>query len=157
VLAEHFVREFAARSVRPIDGIAPEALDALERHRWSGNVRELQNVLRVATLRAGRQVRLEHLPPAIVSPARPVVPSDPDPSRFELRIPWPQDESGRLDLKKLTHDVRETLERRILTRLIRDLRMNKSQMARYLELDYKVLLAKLKALGLDDDSGGSNG
>lgn len=39
------------------------------------------------------------------------------------------------------------VERRILRRLVEDLKFNKAQMARYLKVDYKVVVDKLKAHG----------
>jgi len=70
LLAEHFLREYAARYDR--DGSAglrltAEALEALERYDWPGNVRELRNVMeRVVSLAepGGRIVRSD-LPPEV--------------------------------------------------------------------------------------------
>jgi DNA-binding NtrC family response regulator len=77
-LAEHFLRRYAARYAKPIAGLEPDAVSALEAHPWPGNVRELDHTLERAvlmatgsTLRAadlglrgsaGAAVRLEDLP-----------------------------------------------------------------------------------------------
>ncbi len=45
VLARHFVQGFAHEMRRPASDITPDALDALRRHVWPGNIRELENVL----------------------------------------------------------------------------------------------------------------
>ncbi|RCK78271.1 MAG: Response regulator of zinc sigma-54-dependent two-component system [Candidatus Ozemobacter sibiricus] len=45
LLAEHFVRRFAARAGRPDLRLAPEALAVLRAHAWPGNIRELANCL----------------------------------------------------------------------------------------------------------------
>ena len=52
-LAEHFLRRYAARYRKPIVGLEPEALAALESHAWPGNVRELDHTLERAVLMAG--------------------------------------------------------------------------------------------------------
>jgi DNA-binding NtrC family response regulator len=52
-LAEHFLRRYAARYRKPIAGLDPEALAALESHAWPGNVRELDHALERAVLMAG--------------------------------------------------------------------------------------------------------
>ncbi|MGH7526283.1 MAG: sigma-54-dependent transcriptional regulator [Gemmatimonadales bacterium] len=58
VLAEHFLRRYAARYRKPLAGFEPEALSALEAHPWPGNVRELDHTLERAVLLAqGPQVR----------------------------------------------------------------------------------------------------
>jgi two-component system response regulator PilR (NtrC family) len=45
VLARHFVQNFAHEMRRPAADLASDAVDALVRHRWPGNIRELENVL----------------------------------------------------------------------------------------------------------------
>src|SRR5207302_676270 len=62
-LAQHFVDEYAARDGRPVRGITPQALAALETHDWPGNVRELRNVIeRAVALCHGHWINLEDLP-----------------------------------------------------------------------------------------------
>ncbi|HWU36912.1 MAG TPA: sigma-54 dependent transcriptional regulator, partial [Candidatus Acidoferrum sp.] len=45
LLADHFLRKFAAQNNKPVSRISAEAMDTLIRHRWPGNVRELENVI----------------------------------------------------------------------------------------------------------------
>lgn len=45
LLVRHFVQHFARRMNRAIDTIPSETMDALVRHSWPGNIRELQNVI----------------------------------------------------------------------------------------------------------------
>jgi len=69
-LARKFLSEHPVARTRGILGIAPQALDALERYAWPGNIRELRNVIeRVAVLSAGRLVTPADLPAAVRSPA----------------------------------------------------------------------------------------
>lgn len=50
LLTEHFVRRFAKQQGKLIDRIPDEAMDALKRHDWPGNIRELQNVIERAVI-----------------------------------------------------------------------------------------------------------
>ena len=50
VLAQHFLEKFAARNKKRIKGFTPAAMDRLIRHSWSGNVRELENVIERAVI-----------------------------------------------------------------------------------------------------------
>ncbi|HJX86779.1 MAG TPA: sigma-54 dependent transcriptional regulator, partial [Gemmatimonadales bacterium] len=43
LLAQHFLRVYAAKNNRQLDGFTDEALDCLEAYSWPGNVRELEN------------------------------------------------------------------------------------------------------------------
>jgi len=45
LLVRHFVQHFARRMSRVIDTIPSETMEALVRHSWPGNIRELQNVI----------------------------------------------------------------------------------------------------------------
>ena len=44
-LANHFVARFGRTLGKPVQRIAPEAMDALVRYEWPGNVRELENAI----------------------------------------------------------------------------------------------------------------
>jgi two-component system response regulator HydG len=62
-LARSLLAEFAARNGRPIEGIAPEAMQALLAHSWPGNVRELRNAIeRAVALCQGEVIELDDLP-----------------------------------------------------------------------------------------------
>ncbi|MBR6331219.1 MAG: sigma-54-dependent Fis family transcriptional regulator [Bacteroidales bacterium] len=49
-LAEMFVASFAERYHRQVKGLSSAAVEKLRQHRWSGNVRELQNVIERAVI-----------------------------------------------------------------------------------------------------------
>jgi two-component system nitrogen regulation response regulator NtrX len=54
VLAEHFIRQLAEQNNWKPKTFSPEAIDALERYSWPGNIRELRNVIeRVMLLAPG--------------------------------------------------------------------------------------------------------
>ena len=49
-LVKHFLYEFSHKFGKQFTGIAPEAERALMKHRWTGNVRELKNIIERAVL-----------------------------------------------------------------------------------------------------------
>lgn len=64
-LVSHFLSHGGKRA----QAIAPDALDALVRYDYPGNVRELRNILeRAAILARGTQVEMSHLPKEVVDP-----------------------------------------------------------------------------------------
>ena len=66
LLAVHFLGRFAEKNRKPLDGLTPDALDALGTYRWPGNVRELENAIeRAVVLCRGDRVGLDDLPPAV--------------------------------------------------------------------------------------------
>ncbi|MDR3636307.1 MAG: sigma-54 dependent transcriptional regulator [Isosphaeraceae bacterium] len=65
-LAEHLLRFFSQQMGRRLEGFTPEARDALSRHAWPGNLRELRNAIeRAAILAAGPEIGLADLPDRI--------------------------------------------------------------------------------------------
>ncbi|NIR31898.1 MAG: PEP-CTERM-box response regulator transcription factor, partial [Gammaproteobacteria bacterium] len=62
ILARSFLQRFAEDRKRPIKGFTMDALEALEAHAWSGNVRELENrVKRAVVMSEGQKVTAEDL------------------------------------------------------------------------------------------------
>jgi DNA-binding NtrC family response regulator len=65
LLTCHFLRELTTTG-RRVPGIGPDAWEALSRHRFGGNVRELFWALQHAAAAAdGREIALEHLPESL--------------------------------------------------------------------------------------------
>jgi DNA-binding NtrC family response regulator len=63
LLAQAFLEKFAARHKKPIRGFASEALRVLAACPWSGNVRELENIVeRAVILEDGAEVSLGSIP-----------------------------------------------------------------------------------------------
>ncbi len=57
LLAHAFLRRFAAEQRRPTLSLAGDAIHAIETHSWPGNIRELQNLIKRASIMAdGEQV-----------------------------------------------------------------------------------------------------
>jgi transcriptional regulator with PAS, ATPase and Fis domain len=68
------VEYLASKAARPVS-FSDEALRTLERYRWPGNIRELQNVVEQALWMAnGSVVEVTHLPPAVQASADHVLP-----------------------------------------------------------------------------------
>ena len=49
-LAEMFIGKYAEKYRRNVDGLSPDAEEKLKGHRWSGNIRELQNCIEKAVI-----------------------------------------------------------------------------------------------------------
>jgi transcriptional regulator with PAS, ATPase and Fis domain len=75
ILIEHFMRKFNDQIHRKLDGIEPEALDALTNYHWPGNVRELEHTIERAVL-LGKEARigLQDFPPSLVARDNNVLP-----------------------------------------------------------------------------------
>lgn len=127
VLAEFFVKKYAAREGKKIQGISREALAVLVGHAYPGNVRELENVVERAVVFAERDVLgVADLPLTFTEPAG----EDPAPAGDAL-----PDKVRRLE----TQEIRLAL---------REAGGVKSRAARALGLTERVLAYKMKLYGL---------
>ena len=63
MLADHFVRKFAAVHRKPVPRLLPRALELLDSYDWPGNVRQLENCLEQAVvLCEGDRIEVSDLP-----------------------------------------------------------------------------------------------
>ena len=68
LIAEHFLQEFSAIEGRQFTGFSEEAIRAMHRYPWPGNVRQLQNAMQqVAVLHNAKFVEHGMLPDTITS------------------------------------------------------------------------------------------
>ena len=84
-LVNHFVRRFNRRFRRDVRGMTPEALEALHRYDFPGNVRELENLIeRAYAMGARDQITLGDLPSLTAGSAAPAVGSGAIPQLAEV-------------------------------------------------------------------------
>ncbi len=66
LLVNNFIQKFNRQHGRHISGIAPDALESLQRYTWPGNIRELENSIeRAFVMELGEQISLRALPEQI--------------------------------------------------------------------------------------------
>src|SRR5262249_13048636 len=72
MLSQPYRRRFNRELGREVREITPEAMEALRRHPWPGNIRELQSALKQAILKASGAVLIPaFLPEHLVAPPGP--------------------------------------------------------------------------------------
>lgn len=57
ILAEHFMQQVCAKNGRPIIGFEPDAISALQKMPWTGNIRELRNVVERLAILCDQEVK----------------------------------------------------------------------------------------------------
>ena len=113
LFAEEFLRQANEELGREIKGFTPETIRALEKHHWSGNLRELRNVVRRTVLFAsGKEITPDDLP----------VFNEPKPEDFMLR---PNNEKEQIEAA------------------LHQARGNKTLAAQLLKIDRKTLYNKM--------------
>jgi DNA-binding NtrC family response regulator len=70
-LVKYFINKFSKKMGRAIQGIAPDALETLQKYKWPGNIRELENVIeRAFIIENSTQISTASLPENIISEAQ---------------------------------------------------------------------------------------
>jgi DNA-binding NtrC family response regulator len=165
-LVRHFLARIAAEEGKRVRSISGEALALLGRHRWPGNVRQLENTMfRAVVMAEGDSLGTDEFPqiaaqvsghPAVNAPALRVVP-DPEliegPPLVELE-PHPLPELGMLSMLNAHGDVRplEDLEAEVIRFAISHYRGQMSEVARRLRIGRSTLYRKLDQFGLAERS-----
>ncbi len=63
LLAEHFLRVFAAKTNLQVSSMSREFIERLQQHEWKGNIRELKNIMERAVILAnGPELGIDSLP-----------------------------------------------------------------------------------------------
>jgi len=133
-LVEHFLVRFARRYERPVRSLSREAMDALIKYRFPGNVRELENVIEQATvLTTSDQVGVADLPAKVRG-----APVAGERALHAFGSPALEELSGNLP------GFLAGLEQRIVMAALARSRGNQSQAARELGLTESGLRYKLK-------------
>jgi len=134
-LAQRFLDEASVELRRPVQQLAPAALEQLQRADWPGNVRELRNVVRQAVLRSsGMAIRPSDLRALLSAP--------PMPAGAAPRA------GGTPPLKEVAAAASRSAERDAICNMLRATNGNKSRAAKALQTDYKTLHLKMKQLGI---------
>ena len=134
VLAQHFLRVYAAKNNRKLEGFTDEAIRRLEAYAWPGNVRELENVIeRGVVLARGAQMDVADLPEEIAG-------ATPLPEGvLSVRIGTPLAE----------------VEQRLLEETLRVTRGNKTLTAKLLGIDPRTVSRKLERQDEPVEGGGA--
>ena len=126
VLAQHFVARFAEQHGRPGMRLAPEAMAALVGRPWTGNVRELSNVIEQAVVMAVESVI----------------------SLRDLDFEHPATTGTNSELRHAVDVATETAERALIVRTLDAVGRNRTRAAQQLGIGRRTLLYKLKRYGI---------
>ncbi|HVR70089.1 MAG TPA: sigma-54 dependent transcriptional regulator [Vicinamibacteria bacterium] len=134
-LVQHFVRQFTAENNFRAKTFSPEAMEALRRHPWRGNVRELRNTLeRLLIMVPDDLVKPDHLAEVLRRPAGDSA--------------APPESPGSL------RDFKESAERAFLVQKLRESRWNISATAAAIGTPRSNLYKKLEQYGISQEKDG---
>ena len=167
ILIEYFREKFAKQyNTTPVH-LDDDAKSFLFSYRWPGNIRELENTIRRATVLGGNNLRgnisgLDQItssqPPEMHSAGgiwteqKDLDPGDADPGQHHEDLPVGDVLPSLKDvnLKEIAKDAALAAEREAIARVLQQTRWNRKKTAKILGVSYKTLLTKIKETGLDE-------
>jgi len=130
LLAGHFLRQFCVENNKVLTGFGPDAMEVFMRHRWPGNVRQLENAVEHAVVIArGERISADDLP-------------------RDLQKGGQGGEGELEDLKSL-----EELEHEHIIRVLQATAGNRTRAAQVLGIQRMTLYNKIKAYGISLERG----
>jgi DNA-binding NtrC family response regulator len=136
LLAEHLLMKYQSLARQPITGFAPSAIHDMINYDWKGNVRELENLVKRAIIKADGSVitGLElprSTPPAADSPM--------------LETPL----TTLMPYKQYLSNLIRDAEQKYLVRMLKECHGNLNQVARSMDVDRKTIYRKLEEYSID--------
>jgi DNA-binding NtrC family response regulator len=141
-LVHHFLGAFSSEMGRDVHEIAPDALERLQAYPWPGNIRELQNVLRQALLRATGTVLLSSFLPELSAAAGDGAPAQ----GFDLVGFVRERLSPTTD--DLMDQAHREVDRILLTHALEFTHGNHTEAAKLLGISRQTMRVRLRGLGL---------
>src|SRR5437667_1949169 len=134
LLASYFVERYAKLYRRDGFTIPPSVMERLTRHRYPGNVRELENLIKRMIVLDDPFLTRVPLPEAGVDSTRPHAPA--------VAAPEPS-------LNDIARRASQAAEREAIAKMLEQTGWNRVRAARALRISYRALLYKIKQSGLD--------
>jgi two-component system response regulator HydG len=135
-LAEYFRAKFSVEYGKNAVGFTRDALDALQKYDWPGNVQELETVIqRGVVLCQGSRITSGHLAPSLGTSRA---------TRGAAKSPRPHLPMSIRPLK----EALEEPEKRIIIQALQALNWNRQETARVLDINRTTLYKKMKKYGL---------
>jgi two-component system nitrogen regulation response regulator GlnG len=155
-LAHHFLSGSAAQLGVPVRVLAPDALLALERFDYPGNIRQLENICQWLTvMTASPEVQAQDLPPEILAAGgAPPAPAEAlaEPSSADWRAALARRVRHRLQERDpdLMESLRKDFERVLLSEALAQAGGQRGRAALMLGIGRNTLTRKCQELGLED-------
>jgi two-component system, NtrC family, response regulator AtoC len=132
-LTQYFLDYFSRKFNRPTSQISPQVSHVLENYDWPGNVRQLENIVKRYVVLGSEDAIINEL------------------SNGNRALSNPQIEigaGGSINLKKVTREAVQVLEREIILKALQAHHWNRKRAAKALNISYRALLYKIRQADL---------
>ena len=145
LLADHFLAIANHELSRNVTSFSPEVVECFMSYRWPGNIRELKNIVRRATLLTeGSEIMMKALPLEISNRIMSFDYSANSNNNATANTVQPEVKETRHDLKNAAQEA----EYETILQVLKEVNFNKTKAAEILNIDRKTLYNKMKAINL---------
>ncbi|NWG02980.1 MAG: sigma 54-interacting transcriptional regulator [Syntrophaceae bacterium] len=137
IFIEYFLDKFSKKYQKQIHPISYKMMKAFSQHHWSGNVRELENVIQRFVVLGDEDLIIEELGSGI----KPTISQEKKGTAEQIKT-WPS-------LKKVHQEASIRAESEMILKALEITNWNRKKAAQKLNVSYKTLLNKIKEFGLD--------
>ena len=134
LLLKHFMSRFAGRYARTPLSFSPALLEACLRHRWPGNLRELENFVKRYLILGDESMVFGEITPSITG------------STMDVSV---KASDKPPDLKSLVRSLKDEAEMEAIARALETTNWSRKEAARLLNISYKALLYKMRSTASD--------
>lgn len=139
IFVEYFLDKFCKKYQKKVIPLSERMKRALSQHRWSGNVREMENVIQRFVVLGNEEAIIEELTPGIQEDS---VPEENEKIVKAEEKVWPS-------LKEVHQEALKKAECETILKALEMTNWNRKKAADILRISYKALLYKIKETGLD--------
>jgi len=133
MLTDYFLKIYGQRFARKVAPLSSAVMDRFHKHRWPGNIRELENYLK-------RYV--------ILDSAESILGELEERSRGQVSSGFQLPPVGDFSLKKFSKMASQQAEHYLILEALKNTRWNRKRAAELLGISYRALLYKIKENGL---------
>ncbi len=136
LLAEHFLKKYQSLSRQPVIGFAPTVIHDMMNNQWRGNIRELENLIKRAIIKAsGQTITSLELPNSGTAVA----------GSESLDQPA----TTTLSYKRYLDNIVRDAEQKYLVRMLKECKGNLNLVARMMDVDRRTIYRKLEEYSID--------
>ncbi|HZD49891.1 MAG TPA: sigma-54 dependent transcriptional regulator, partial [Silvibacterium sp.] len=144
VLIRHFIEKYSGVYARSVSPLPDEAMQALIRYSWPGNIRELENLCKRYVIVGDSTQIVRELSLHTVAPSAESAESE-TPAARAIEFPL----SSEPSLLEIGRQAAWQAERHAIQQMLVNTRWNRREAARRLRVSYKALLNKIKQMEVE--------